>query len=144
MTNLNRILRSLLSYSKNTLRIFAGDDIKLQKEPERYAEVIAKQFDYFNELSIPQKQRFLRRVHCFKEHKNFQYIGLEPLPEIPVLISPRLFRFTFGLRKKCHFSTRYVQPVIAASQFRFLRTSDVLVLPMQIKLIDFVRCSYRN
>ena len=103
MTNLDRILRSLLSYSKNTLRIFAGDDIKLQKEPERYAEVIAKQFDYFNELSIPQKQRFLRRVHCFKEHKNFQYIGLEPLPEIPVLISAAAVQIHIRIAEKMSF-----------------------------------------
>ena len=103
MTNLDRTLRSLLSYSKNTLRIFAGDDIKLQKEPERYAEVIAKQFDYFNELSIPQKQRFLLRVHCFKEHKNFQYIGLEPLPEIPVLISAAAVQIHIRIAEKMSF-----------------------------------------
>jgi MtfA peptidase len=99
MTNLDRIIRSLFSYSKHTRRIFADDEIKLQKELEGYADLIAKQFDYFNELSIPQKQRFLRRVHSFREHKNFHYIGLEPLPEIPVLISAAAIQITFGLRK---------------------------------------------
>ena len=99
MTNLDRIIRSLLLYSKYTRRIFTADDFKLQKELEGYADVIAKQFDYFNELSIPYKQRFLRRVHSFKEHKNFHYIGLEPLPEIPILISAAAVQITFGLRK---------------------------------------------
>ena len=99
MARLDKIIRSLFPNSKFPRPAFSGDEIILQKELENYAQIIGKHFDYFNELSTPQKQRFLRRVHSFKSRKSFHYIGLQPLPEIPVLVSAAAVQITFGLRK---------------------------------------------
>ena len=77
----------------------SGEEIILQKELEAHAELIGKHFEYFKELSTSHQQRFLRRVHSFKYRKKFHYIGLQPAPEIPVLISAAAVQITFGLRK---------------------------------------------
>jgi Mlc titration factor MtfA (ptsG expression regulator) len=79
--------------------IFSQDEIVLQKELEWYSGLISQHFEYFNELSDQHKQRFLLRVHSFRQKKEFHYIGLEASPQIPVLISAAAVQITFGLRK---------------------------------------------
>ena len=99
MNRLDQIIQSLFRNSRLPQFLFLEDEIILQKELEGHAELIGKRFEYFNELSTTQKQRFLRRVHSFKHRKKFHYIGLQPSPEIPVLISAAAVQITFGLRK---------------------------------------------
>jgi Mlc titration factor MtfA (ptsG expression regulator) len=99
MSRLDLIIRSLFRQSKFANTFFSDNEIVVQKELEWYSELISKYFEYFNELSVPQKQRFLRRVHSFKHKKEFHYIGLEASPQVPVLICAAAVQLTFGLRK---------------------------------------------
>ena len=99
MPRLNLIIRSIFHKSKIARSLFSHDEQLIQKELEWYSGLIGQHFEYFNELSTQQKQRFLFRVHSFKNKKKFHYIGLEPSPQIPVLISAAAVQITFGLRK---------------------------------------------
>src|SRR5678810_73767 len=51
----------------------------------KYSYIISSRIQYFNELSVELKQRFVNRVHHYIGQKEFHYIGLEPKEEIPVL-----------------------------------------------------------
>jgi MtfA peptidase len=66
---------------------------------QEYATIISRYFRYFNELTLPEQQAFLLRVHKFRNRKKFHYIGLEPQTEPEVLISAAAIQLTFGLKK---------------------------------------------
>jgi len=76
----------------------------------RYAYIISSRIQYFNELSIEQKQRFVNRVHNYIQQKQFHYIGLEPKEEIPVLTAASAVQVTFGLKSYMmqHFKNIYI------------------------------------
>lgn len=63
-----------------------------------YHGVISRYLSYYSSLSKNGKLRFLKRVHYFKNSKSFHYTGMEPQPEIPVLVSAAAVQLTFGLR----------------------------------------------
>ncbi|HKO82798.1 MAG TPA: zinc-dependent peptidase [Chitinophagaceae bacterium] len=63
-----------------------------------YHTTINQHLPYYTQLSKNGKLRFLKRVHYFKSSKTFHYTGMEPKPEIPVLVSAAAVQLTFGLR----------------------------------------------
>lgn len=100
MPALSSKIAALLSRKTGPLlRLFRVDSTAWKATAAEHQNMIARQFQYFNELTPPEKERFLKRVYYFKQRKNFHYIGLEPSPEIPVLISAAAVQITFGLRK---------------------------------------------
>lgn len=76
----------------------------------KYAYIISSRIQYFNELSLELKQRFVNRVHHFIRNKQFHYIGLEPKEEIPVLTAASAVQVTFGLKSylMLHFRNIYI------------------------------------
>src|SRR5688572_2087494 len=99
MPNLPKIVQSVLKKSQAFIDSFTRDEIAIQADLRIYEKIISQYFQYFNELDITDKQRFLLRVYHFKKGKKFHYIGLEPAIEIPILISAAAVQITFGLRK---------------------------------------------
>ncbi len=75
-----------------------------------YSPVIGEVIEYFNELTVPEKWRFIRRTHEFKQQKKFHFIGLEKNDDIAILISASAVQVTFGLKKfhLNHFKDIYV------------------------------------
>ncbi len=63
-----------------------------------YHTTIHQHLSYYTKLPNSGKLRFLKRVHNFKTSKTFHYTGMEPTPEIPVLVSAAAVQLTFGLR----------------------------------------------
>ncbi|HET9744092.1 MAG TPA: zinc-dependent peptidase [Chitinophagaceae bacterium] len=76
----------------------------------KYAYIISSRIQYFNELSLELKQRFVNRVNHFIRNKQFHYIGLEPKEEIPVLTAASAVQVTFGLKSylMLHFKNIYI------------------------------------
>lgn len=76
----------------------------------KYAYIISSRIQYFNDLSLELKQRFVNRVHHFIRNKTFHYIGLEPKEEIPVLTAASAIQVTFGLKSylMLHFKNVYI------------------------------------
>ena len=76
----------------------------------KYAYIISSRIQYFNDLSLELKQRFIDRVHHFVRNKEFHYIGLEPKEEIPVLTAASAVQVTFGLKSylMLHFRNIYI------------------------------------
>lgn len=76
----------------------------------KYAYIISSRIQYFNDLSLELKQRFINRVHHFIRNKQFHYIGLEPKEEIPVLTAASAVQVTFGLKSylMLHFKNIYI------------------------------------
>jgi MtfA peptidase len=77
-----------------------------------YAAVIGQYISYFNELPDVGKQRFLERTIHFKSIKNFIFIGMEELKEVPILVSAAAVQITYGLEKYelPFFKNIYVTP----------------------------------
>jgi MtfA peptidase len=63
-----------------------------------YHTTISQYITYYNKLPEAGKLRFLKRVHYFKNSKQFHYIDLQEKPEMPVLLSASAVQVTFGLR----------------------------------------------
>lgn len=63
-----------------------------------YHTTISQYINYYNMLPDAGKLRFLKRVHYFKNSKQFHYIDLQEKPEMPVLLSVSAVQVTFGLR----------------------------------------------
>ena len=61
--------------------------------------VLTKRFPYFNSLSVPQKQRFLKRLQAFIANKVFKIHDEKGYKEMPILISAAAIQLTFGLEK---------------------------------------------
>lgn len=71
----------------------------LAAEIRSYTDWISAHIPYFNRLSVTEKERFIRRVFYFRQRKQFHFHGVDPRPEIPVLISAAAVQLTFGLRR---------------------------------------------
>jgi MtfA peptidase len=63
-----------------------------------YHTTISKHIRYYAQLPDSGKLRFLKRVRYFKNSKTFHFTNMEPLQEIPVLVSAAAVQLTFGLR----------------------------------------------
>lgn len=64
-----------------------------------YSSIISQYIPYFNELPDTGKRRFVERTIHFQSIKNFTYIGMEELKEVPILISAAAVQITYGLEK---------------------------------------------
>lgn len=63
-----------------------------------YHTTINQHIPYYAKLPNSDKLRFLKRVHYFKNSKTFHFTGMEPRPEMTVLVSAAAVQLTFGLR----------------------------------------------
>lgn len=69
-----------------------------QQLAESYAAIIARVLPYFDNLDQSNKQRFLKRVYNFRNHKQFHFSGMEGREEIAVLVSAAAVQISFGLQ----------------------------------------------
>lgn len=98
MTNpLHKIINSILRNTKPDLATPPAYK-ELTETIRFYHTLIDQRISYYARLSGSDKLRFLKRVHYFKTSKTFQFTGMEPSPEIPVLVSAAAVQLTFGLR----------------------------------------------
>ncbi|ULQ56611.1 zinc-dependent peptidase [Flavihumibacter rivuli] len=68
-------------------------------EWEHYHQWLNEHHAYYRSLSEINKTRFLRRVLHFMHNKEFEYVDLEPIPLMPLLISAAAIQLTFGLEE---------------------------------------------
>jgi Mlc titration factor MtfA (ptsG expression regulator) len=94
---LHKIIRLLLQGS-NPAGNVPAEYKELTENIRFYQTTISGHINYYNSLPDSGKLRFLKRVHHFKNSKQFHYTGLEAKPEMPVLISAAAVQLTFGLR----------------------------------------------
>ena len=62
-----------------------------------YLSILTEHFQYFNDLSVTEKNRFLHRVHKFRKSKNFHLVNQDDNIAIEVMISAAAVQVTFGL-----------------------------------------------
>jgi MtfA peptidase len=99
MNIIQNVAKKLLASANKVVGAFSITEDELRQELEKYSQYIVPHFNYFNELTDLGKERFLQRVFWFKRKKQFHYQGVEPEPQMPVLISACAVQITFGLRK---------------------------------------------
>ncbi|MFT3676954.1 MAG: zinc-dependent peptidase [Chitinophagaceae bacterium] len=100
VATIKRIIRILIRTSATTTDMESEPETAaLTGEIRAYAGWISAHIPYFNRLSVTEKERFIRRVYYFRQRKQFHFHGVEPLPEIPVLVSAAAVQLTFGLRR---------------------------------------------
>lgn len=77
-----------------------------------YVSIISQYISYFIRLPDAGKKRFLERTIHFKGIKNFTYIGMKEVKEVPILISAAAVQITYGLEKYelPFFKNIYVTP----------------------------------
>jgi Mlc titration factor MtfA (ptsG expression regulator) len=78
-----------------------------QHEPY-YREIVARNIRYFHRLDSEQQQKFLFRTYLICRSKKFHYVGVQPKPEMPVLISAVAAQLTLGLE---NFSLNYFRDI---------------------------------
>jgi len=76
----------------------ANDEFTSEMETD-YANLISLYIPYYNQLPEELKKRFLRRAYHFRSIKNFHYVGMAELAEIPILVSAAAVQLTLGLEK---------------------------------------------
>jgi len=130
MTNpLHKIIISLLR-NTNPAREIPPDYKELTETTRFYHTTISKHISYYDKLPDSNKLRFLRRVHSFKNSKTFHFTGMEPRPEIPVLVSAASVQLTFGLKSYLlpFFKNIYILPdAYKAKEFNELVIGHVSV-----------------
>ena len=96
---IKRLANKLLDTANKAVDGLVVTEDELHEELLNYQDVISKQVVYFTELNSLEKERFLERVYHFRKSKRFRYTGLDPNPEVEILISACAVQITFGLRK---------------------------------------------
>lgn len=100
VATIKRIIRILIRTEDRTLYTEPEPETaQLTEEIRSYAGWISTHIPYFNRLSVAEKERFIRRVYYFRHRKQFHFHDVEPLPQIPVLVSAAAVQLTFGLRR---------------------------------------------
>lgn len=94
---LHKIIGSLLN-NKNPDEQIPVEYKDLTDKIRFYHTTIGQYMSYYNKLPDSGKLRFLKRVHYFKNNKQFHYLNMEAKPEMPVLVSAAAVQLTFGLR----------------------------------------------
>jgi MtfA peptidase len=80
-------------------RIYSIGKLFQSKEKSLEQELYLEKFTYYQTLSAPEKQRFLKRVQSFIYSKDFiGKNGLEITEEIKVMIAASAVQLTFGLK----------------------------------------------
>jgi Mlc titration factor MtfA (ptsG expression regulator) len=77
---------------------------------QAYDRYLNQHFPYYRKLSVPYKERFLKRTLTFMSAKEFEFVDLNRREEMPLLISAAAVQLTFGLDNYLmdHFKTIYV------------------------------------
>jgi Mlc titration factor MtfA (ptsG expression regulator) len=138
---LHNIISSLLSNTNPAPEIPAKYK-ELTETIRFYHTTIQKHLPYYANLSKNNKLRFLKRVHYFQTSKTFHFTGMEPKPEIPVLISASAVQLTFGLRAYHlpFFKNIYILPdAYQAKEFNELVVGHVSVKGIFISWKYFLR-----
>lgn len=79
-----------------------------EAQEKYYRDLISVHIRYFHRLDAEQQNRFLFRTYLFHKSKKFHYVGVQPTPEMPVLISAVATQLTLGLEK---FSLNYFNDI---------------------------------
>ncbi|PWU02683.1 MAG: hypothetical protein C5B52_04810 [Bacteroidetes bacterium] len=64
----------------------------------KYDVVLALQNAYYKNLDQGERDRFLKRLIHFLKDKKFEYVGMDPIEEVPILVGGAAIQLTFGLR----------------------------------------------
>lgn len=64
-----------------------------------YHDTLMGRFPFYDRLADTDKEKFVKRLGRFAKARDFFHIGLDPSPEVPVLISAAAVQLTFGLRR---------------------------------------------
>lgn len=64
-----------------------------------YHSVVSQHFPYYNKLGLEDQRKFLFRTYQFEQSKNFHYIEVKEIAEMPILVSATAVQLTFGLEK---------------------------------------------
>jgi hypothetical protein len=75
-----------------------------------YDTLLSRYNPYYRSLSDAGRDRFLQRAIVFMEVKKFEYIDIQPLEIMPLLISATAIQLTFGLENYLldHFRTIHI------------------------------------
>jgi Mlc titration factor MtfA (ptsG expression regulator) len=68
-------------------------------EELEYTAIISRYIPFYHLLNNDEKKIFIYRTANFRRNKNFQYIGINEQPEIPILVSAAAVQLTFGLKR---------------------------------------------
>ena len=64
----------------------------------KYDEILSAQNAYFKNLDRGERDRFLKRLIHFLKEKKFEYVGMEPMEDVPILVGGAAIQLSFGLR----------------------------------------------
>ena len=62
-----------------------------------YHSIVSRHIRYYNRLGLDEQRKFLFRTYLFQQSKQFHYIEVEPVAEMPILVSAAAVQLTFGL-----------------------------------------------
>jgi Mlc titration factor MtfA (ptsG expression regulator) len=98
MTNpLHKIIGDLLKHGITT-HATPAEYKTISDRVQFYHLTISNHLSYYKALPDAGKLRFLKRVYHFIEARQFHYVNIESVPEMPVLVSAAAVQLTFGLR----------------------------------------------
>ncbi len=78
-------------------RSFSFVEKEMLKNWQFYDELLCTNNCFYRNLDIEKRTKFVSRLLHFQFTKSFQYISIDPQPEIRVLISAAAIQLTFGL-----------------------------------------------
>ena len=107
---LRKLNRFFISSPSVTQHMLVTEESVSEEVFNNYSFIISGRINYFNELSLQLKKKFVGRVHNYIRTKQFHYIGLEQKEEIPVLVGASAVQVTFGLTnyQMHHFRNIYI------------------------------------
>lgn len=108
---LHKIIGGLLKNKTPVYSVPAGYKI-ISDRIQFYHSTINNHLGYYKSLTGSGQLRFLKRVYYFIQARQFHYVRIEPLPEMPVLVSAAAVQLTFGLRSYLlpFFKNIYITP----------------------------------
>lgn len=77
----------------------ARNDLHHAFNHPHYHDTLRGRFPFYDRLAETDKEKFVKRLRHFAKARDFFHIGLDPSPEVPVLISAAAVQLTFGLRR---------------------------------------------
>lgn len=91
----------------------------------RYSYIIGSLFNYFNDLPVTSRWKFVKRTHQFRKQKRFHFIGLEKSEEIAVLVSSAAIQVTFGLK---NYQLSYFKDIYILADAYHMENDDELYI----------------
>jgi Mlc titration factor MtfA (ptsG expression regulator) len=98
-----------IRWVRRTLNRQIADRVYLDKQSV-YSSILERFNPYYQSLSPPLRERFLKRTLRFMTSKRFKYVQLEAEEHMPLLVSAVAVQLTFGLENYLldHFHTIYL------------------------------------